>query len=95
MTRKLFFDSVTNTPIRTPDDKVLLLHARAMREYLENCHADRLYWFDTEDVLPDGMTKGSIDREPIIKVCEQGIWSIRHASPISQTFATNDVPTEA
>ena len=53
---KAVFDSVTYTPIRTPDDKVLLLHARAMREYVETGHVDRLYWFDTEDMLPDGMT---------------------------------------
>ena len=55
------FDSVTITPIRTPDDQVLLLHARGMREYLEAGHVDRIYWFDTEDMPPDGMSQGSID----------------------------------
>ena len=89
------FDSVTNTPIRTPDDKTLLLHARALREYLDAGHVDRLYWFDTEDMLPDGMTKGSIDRETIIKVCENGIWSIRSACPKHRSFANDDGHTEA
>ena len=89
------FDSVTNTPIRTPDDKTLLLHARPMRECLEGGHVDRLYWFDTE-YLPDGMTKGSIECEPIIKVCEDGVWSIRHAAPKYKSFVDDhDVPNAA
>ena len=54
---------------------------------LEAGHVDRLYWLDTEDMVADGMTKGSIDREPILKLCEQGIWSIRHAAPVHRSFA--------
>ena len=36
--------------IKAPDNKNLLLHARAMREYFDSCFVDRLYWFDTEDM---------------------------------------------
>ena len=60
---------------------------RAMREYMGSGFVDRLYWFDTEDMLPDGMTKSSIDREPIIRVCQPGVWSIKHAAPICKSFA--------
>ena len=66
-----------------------------MREYQDAVHVDRLFWFDTEDMLPDGMTKGSIDREPIIKVCEEGVWSIKHAAPKYKSFVDDDVPNAA
>ena len=80
------YDSVTAVQLKTPDDKHLLLHARAMREFLESGPVDRLYWFDTEDMLPDGLTKGSIDREALISVCEQGVWQICHAEPVSTSL---------
>ena len=56
---KAVFDSITACHLKTPDDKRLILHARAMREFLEYGNVDRLYWFGTDDVLPDGLTKGS------------------------------------
>jgi len=81
------YDCVTAANMKTPDDKQLILHARAMREYLESGPVDRLYWFDTEDMLPDGLTKGSIDREALIAVCEQGEWRICHAEPVSSRLS--------
>ena len=83
---KAVYDSITARHLKTPDDKHLILHARAMREFLESGHVDRLYWFDTDDMLPDGLTKGSIDREALILCCLQGIWSIRHEQPIHWIF---------
>ena len=81
------FDAITASHLKTPDDKHLLLHARAMREFLEMGPVDRLYWFDTEDILPDGLTKGSIDREALVSVCETGVWRISHADPVSAKLA--------
>ena len=52
-----------------------------MREYLDNGSVHTLYWFGTDDMLPDGLTKGSIDREPLIQVCQKGIWQIAHEEP--------------
>ena len=66
-----------------------------MREYLVSGVVQRLYWFDTEDMLADGTTKGAIDREPILKVCEQGIWSIKHATPVYKSFAGDDSKEKA
>ena len=78
---KAVYDSITAVSPKTPDDKHLLLHVRAMREFLEANYVDRLYWFGTDDMLPDGLTKGCIDREALIKVCLEGIWQIRHEQP--------------
>ena len=58
------------------------MHALAMREYSESGWLDRLWWFDTLAMLADGMTKGSIDREPLVAVCEQSVSQIVGQAPI-------------
>ena len=52
-----------------------------MREYLEAGWVDRLWWIDTQAMLADGMTKGSVDREALITVCQQGLWHVLGAAP--------------
>ena len=76
------FDSATAQQIRTPADKQLMLHVRALREQLEDGQIDVFYWIDTEDMLPDGMTKGTIDRRPLLALSGEGVWSIRHDNPV-------------
>ena len=78
---KAVFDGITAEQPRTPADKPLFIHALAMREYLEAGWVDRLWWIDTLSMLADGMTKGSIDREALILVCQQGLWKIIGAAP--------------
>ena len=80
------FDSVTAQTVRTPSDKQLMLHARALRELLEDGTVDVLYWFDTEDMLPDGVTKGSIDRRPLLALGCDGTWAIDHGNPVHKTL---------
>ena len=53
-----------------------------MREYLECGWVDRLWWLDTLAMLADGMTKGSIEREALISVCEKGTWKVIGQCPI-------------
>ena len=59
---KAAFDGVTAEQPNTPVEKPLLLHALAMREYLESGHVDVIRWLDTLAMLADGMTKGSVER---------------------------------
>ena len=73
---KAVFDGVTAECPKTPADKPLFIHALAMREYLESGWVDRLWWADPLSMLADGMTKGSVDREALIAVCERGVWII-------------------
>ena len=80
------FDSLTADVVRTPNDKQLLLHAKAMRELLEDGQIDRLFWFDTEDMLPDGLTNGNVDREPLLKVAAEGEWAIKYDAPVWNTL---------
>ena len=53
-----------------------------MREYLEVGWIDRLWWLDTLAMLADGMTKGSIEREPLVAVCAEGIWKFVGQQPM-------------
>ena len=53
-----------------------------MREYLESGWVDRLWWIDTLAMLADGMTKGAVDREALIAVCERGVWNISGLAPV-------------
>ena len=78
------FDGITATQPRTPADKPLFLHALAMREYLEAGWVDRLYWFDTLAMLADGLTKGAVDREALVLVCERGLWHVTGQAPESK-----------
>ena len=71
---KAVLDGITAECPKSPADKPLFLHALAMRENLEAGWLDRLWWLDTLAMLADGMTKGSVDRESLVVVCQQGIW---------------------
>ena len=55
-----------------------------MREYLESGHVDLVWWLDTLAMLADGMTKGSVDREALIRVCLDGIWKVVGQQPLSK-----------
>ena len=60
----------------------MFLHSLAVREPVESRHPSRLWWFDTRAMLADGLTKGSVDREALVKVCEQGLWLVEGDLPI-------------
>ena len=79
---KAVFDGATAEQPKTPAEKPLFLHALAMREYMESGHVDRLWWLDTLAMLADGMTKGSVEREALIAVCQWGIWRIVGMQPV-------------
>ena len=79
---KAVFDGVTAEQPKTPALKPRFLHALAMREYLESGHVDLLWWLDTLAMLADGMTKGSEEREVLIRVCAEGMWKIVGQNPV-------------
>ena len=76
------FDSVTAEIVKTPYDKHLLLHALAMREHLDAGRLRELIWIDTVDMVSDGLTKGSIDREALIRLSEKGEWELARDEPV-------------
>ena len=78
---KVVFDSVTAEHVKTPADRHLL-HALAVREFLDAKRLRRLYWFDTVDMLADGLTKGAVDRTALIQASAEGIWQLTGDVPV-------------
>ena len=72
------FDSVTAKTVKTPADKIFLLHALALRDHLESKQVTKLSWIDTRDMVADALNKGSIDRTALRRFFEQGQWALQH-----------------
>ena len=63
------FQAVTAIHVKVPAETSLLSHLQYLRELLDKHILSRLFWFDTRDMLADGLTKGSIDRFALSTVC--------------------------
>ena len=72
------YDSVTAKVVKTPADKILLLHALALRDHLETGQLSKLSWIDTRDMVADALNKGTIDRGALRQFFEQGQWKLCH-----------------
>ena len=76
------FDNIVADVVKTPYDKHLVVHALAVREFLRLRAIKSLYWIDTEDMLADGLTKGSVDRTALTVASAEGRWSLAGAEPV-------------
>ena len=74
------FDSVTANPVKTPADKMLLLHAKALNSMLLNHQLRSLNWIDTRDMIADALNNGTIDREAIRLFFSSGQWKLSFPS---------------
>ena len=72
------FSSVTASTIKTPCDKMLLHHARAVREFLDAGVLDWLFWIDTRDMVCDALNKGTVNRDAIRHFFQTGLWKLVH-----------------
>ena len=71
------FASITATFIKPPADSSLLCHVQYLRECLDNRALDALFWSDTRDMIADGLTKGSCERE-LLHLAMQGMCRMLH-----------------
>ena len=62
------YKSLTSRDLKVPTEKTLLGHVSWLRECLDLGIIRKLQWCDTRDMTADGHTKGSIDRELLLKV---------------------------
>ena len=74
------FDSITAEVIKTPADGALLVHAKALREYLDKGLLSQLHWIDTRDMVADALNKGIIDRTLLREFFSLGKWHLHHES---------------
>ena len=83
------FKSITSRDLKTPAEKTLLGHIAWIRELLQLKLLESIQWCDTRDMVADGHTKGSIDREMLLKLMK-GQQSYTHAVKSYQPFRGQD-----
>ena len=80
------YAAITATFVKTPAECGMLCHLLFIRELLDLGVLKALAWCDTRDMIADGLTKGSIDRDALheamegtIKVShEMKVWTPAH-----------------
>ena len=78
---KAVWDAIRVDPTAVPSDKHLMLHVLKMKEFVRSKVINTLWWIDTIDMLADGLTKGSIDREALLELCRGEPWRLRGLQP--------------
>ena len=86
------FAAITATYVKAPAEKSLLSHVQFVRELLDTKVLTALHWIDTRDMLADGLTKGSVERDALADAMggwqqfahEYKTWSAKVLKPIQQ-----------
>ena len=47
-----------------------------LREMLKSGRLNKIWWVHTEDMIADGLNKGSIPREPLLAIAYSGTWQL-------------------
>ena len=76
------FSGVTATEVKTPSEPHLLYLMKALRDRLGSKAIDALWWFDTRDMICDAMTKGTLSREPLLKLWRTAMLEINGDPPV-------------
>ena len=76
------FSGVTATEVKTPSEPHLLYVMKALRDRLHSKAIDALWWFDTRDMICDAMTKGTLSREPLLKLWRTAMLEINGDPPV-------------
>ena len=71
------FAAVTAVFIKTPAEKSLLCHVQFLRELLDHGVLAAIVWLDTRDMCSDGLTKGAVNMDALIRILE-GIGRLCH-----------------
>ena len=75
------FAAVTAVFIKTPAEKSLLCHVQFLRELLDHGALAAIVWLDTRDMWADGLTKGAVQREALLRLLD-GFCTIAHEPKI-------------
>jgi uncharacterized protein YwbE len=79
---KAVFDSIVATEYSMPAEATLINHLHGIREQVRDSRIARLWWIDTRDMVADGLNKGGLPRDPILEICEDCKWVLRHEAPV-------------
>ena len=79
---KSVYDALASDPIRVPTEKSLYIHLLAMSDLIRRGVLTKVWWIDTKDMASDALTKGSIDREVVMRLSSTGIWEFIGLPPV-------------
>ena len=68
------YTDIENEAAKVPAESSLLTSAQAVREALVEGSLTSLYWCDTSGMVADSLTKGSVERIPIILRYSKNVW---------------------
>ena len=77
------YTAIENKDTKVPLECSLLPSIQSVRELIDEHRLRRFYWVDTRDMLPDGLTKGSVDRVAILRLIEKNLWVQEGDPPVS------------
>ena len=82
--------AVTAPRPKAPAEKSLLPHLLWLRDLLKKSILKTMSWYDTRDMTPDGLTKGSVDRAAL---CELASGTVtRNHAPQVMAVNSADIP---
>jgi len=92
---KAVYDAIAAEVTKPPVDRQMLAPTLAVKEALQRGQLKNLTWIDTRDMLADGLTKGSVDREALIDCGSQNVWKLIGEKPVTITHSVLDDSTQS
>ena len=69
------YSAISAPTLKVPAESSTFLHLKWIRELIERQVLHCIAWIDTRSMVPDGLTKGSVDRKALHDAMA-GIWEI-------------------
>ena len=69
------YAAISAATLKVPAECSTFLHLKWIRELIERNVLYCIAWIDTRSMLPDGLTKGSVDRKALDDAMN-GVWEI-------------------
>ena len=76
------FNGATATEVKIPSEPHLLYLLKALRDRLDSHAINALWWFDTRDMICDAMTKGTLPREPLLRLWRTAMLTMGGETPV-------------
>ena len=80
---KAVFDAISADTIKVTTDKRMYVPTLAAREQLDRMQLRQLSWIDTMDMVADALTKGEIDRGPLLLLGVSNTWRLSGLAPVA------------
>jgi len=73
------FDAITKEEVQPPTDRAYYMDVKAYRQLLDEKTVRYMFWIDTRDMISDALTKGGLDRKPLLTMWRSGVWNVQHS----------------